>query len=203
MNEEKELWEQLRNQLQKLMDESGVRLDENYENIFSENFGMSKSELDELERETIKALSTKKLKVQKLHPDAIIPKYAYPTDSGFDLFSVEDLVLNPSNRAVVSTGIKLQFDENLEVQIRPKSGLASNYGITVLNTPGTVDYGYNGEIKVILFNTNQEPVTIKKGMKIAQGVLCPVINGNYVNIEEVNEVEEKDRGENGFGSTGI
>jgi dUTP pyrophosphatase len=89
------------------------------------------------------------------------------------------------------------------LQIRPKSGLAINKGLTVLNTPGTVDNGYTGEIKVILFNTNNYAVTVEKGTKIAQGVLCPVFYGEFVNIIEVEDVENGDRGDNGFGSTGL
>ena len=81
--------------------------------------------------------------------------------------------------------------------------MALNQGLTVLNTPGTVDSGYNGEIKVIVFNTNNISVQITKGMKIAQAVLCPVICGKYVSLEDVDEIDGKDRGDNGFGSTGI
>ena len=104
---------------------------------------------------------------------------------------------------MVPTGLKLSFDIGYEIQVRPKSGLALKQGITVLNTPGTVDSGYNGEIMVIVFNTNQTEFTIPKGMKIAQAVLCPVINGKYVNLQLVDKIENKDRGVNGFGSTGI
>jgi dUTP pyrophosphatase len=81
--------------------------------------------------------------------------------------------------------------------------LAIKQGLTVLNTPGTVDQGYTGEIQVIVFNTNNTTVTIPKGMKVGQGVLCPVVQGKYVNVQKVEQVEDKDRGNNGFGSTGI
>jgi dUTP pyrophosphatase len=104
---------------------------------------------------------------------------------------------------LIPTGLRFSFDEGTELQIRPKSGLAINQGLTVLNTPGTVDAGYTGEIKVILFNTNNSEVTINKGMKIAQAVFCPVINGRYINLNRVDEIKEKDRKDNGFGSTGI
>jgi deoxyuridine 5'-triphosphate nucleotidohydrolase len=97
----------------------------------------------------------------------------------------------------------LSIPDEYEIQVRPKSGLAINQGLTVLNTPGTVDSGYNGEIKVIVFNTNNLPVTISKGTKIAQAVLCPVVNGTYVNLQLIDKIEDKDRGNNGFGSTGI
>jgi dUTP pyrophosphatase len=146
---------------------------------------------------------TQNLKVKKLHPDAILPKYNYPTDSGFDLHSVEEVIIPPLGRAFVPTGLSFQFNENYEIQVRTKSGLAINQGLMVLNSPGTVDQGYSGEIKAIIFNTNQAPVIIPKGMKVAQAVLCPVVNGGYVEILEVEELNETDRGDNGFGSTGI
>ena len=104
---------------------------------------------------------------------------------------------------MVPTGLKLSFDIGYEIQVRPKSGLALKQGITVLNTPGTVDSGYNGEIMVIVFNTNQTEFTIPKGMKIAQAVLCPVVNGKWVELVEKNKINNKDRGDKGFGSTGI
>jgi dUTP pyrophosphatase len=146
---------------------------------------------------------TKNIQIELLNEDAIFPEYAYPTDSGFDLYSTEEVKLAPFGRALVPTGLKLSFDIGYEIQVRPKSGLALKQGITVLNTPGTVDSGYNGEIMVIVFNTNQTEFTIPKGMKIAQAVLCPVINGKYVNLQLVDKIENKDRGANGFGSTGI
>ena len=106
-------------------------------------------------------------------------------------------------RHLAPTGLKIDIPENQEIQIRPKSGLALKLGLTVLNTPGTVDQGYNGEIKVILFNASQEPIVVSKGMKIAQAVICPVVSGKWVNFINVNEIGNKDRGESGFGSTGI
>jgi dUTP pyrophosphatase len=202
-NNDLELWSQLQEQFQKLLKESNVDLDEDYQSKIAETLGFSQEEMDQLEIDTIKQLSSKTIKVKKVHPDAIIPEYAYPSDSGFDLYSVEEITISPFGRSLVPTGICVEIDEFLEIQVRPKSGLAINQGLTVLNTPGTVDSGYNGEIKVIVFNTNNNHVTIKKGMKIAQAVLCPVINGKYVVIEEVGELGVKDRGMNGFGSTGI
>jgi dUTP pyrophosphatase len=119
------------------------------------------------------------------------------------LYAVEEKILEPFGRAAIPTGLKFSIPEYYEVQIRPKSGLALNQGLTVLNTPGTVDEGYTGEIKVIVFNTNNHSYTIPVGMKIAQAVLSPVASGKFVNIVEVDDVEKKDRGNNGFGSTGI
>jgi dUTP pyrophosphatase len=158
---------------------------------------------DELDEEFLNLSKTKTLKVKKLHPDAVLPMYNYPSDSGFDLHSVEEVILVPFGRALVPTGLSFQFDEGLEIQMRPKSGLAINQGLTILNTPGTIDQGYSGEVKAIVFNTNNHEFKITKGMKIAQAVLCPVINGKFVMIDEVNDLNETDRKDNGFGSTGI
>lgn len=130
------------------------------------------------------------------------PEYAYSTDSGFDLRANEDVTLEPFGRALVPTGLYLDVPERCEVQVRPKSGLAIKRGLSVLNTPGTVDYGYTGEIKVIVFNMSNELQIINKGDKIAQAVVCPVLQGNEVNLVRVNEIKDKDRNSNGFGSTG-
>ena len=139
----------------------------------------------------------------KLHPDAITPKYNYETDSGFDLHSVEEVVIPPFGRALVPTGISFDIKDGYEIQVRSKSGLAINQGLMILNSPGTVDNGYTGEVKGIIFNTNNHPVTITKGMKIGQAVLCPVVNGKWVELVEKNKINNKDRGDKGFGSTGI
>ena len=193
-------WEQIQNKFQDITKEQNVDLDDDE---YKELEKMLDGDLDDLYSEIEMIYKSKKIYVEKIHPDAILPTYAYPTDSGFDLCSVEKIVMSPNSRVAVPTGLKFQFDENHELQIRPKSGLALNMGLTVLNTPGTVDYGYTGEIKVIVFNTNNQHVIIEKGMKVAQAVLCPVINGKYIIFEEVDSLENKDRGDNGFGSTGI
>lgn len=158
---------------------------------------------DDISQEFIKESKTKLLKVKKLNNDVILPSYNYPSDSGFDLYSTIEVEIPAFGRALIPTGLSFQFPEGFEIQIRTKSGLAINQGIMVLNSPGTVDQGYSGEIKVPIFNTNNSPFTIKKNMKVAQGVLCPVVNGNFVKIEEVDSFEETDRGDKGFGSTGI
>jgi dUTP pyrophosphatase len=129
--------------------------------------------------------------------------YAYPTDSGFDVHSSEEIEIGPFGRALVPTGVKFNLPENHEIQVRSKSGLAINQGLMVLNSPGTVDGGYTGEIKVILFNTNNHPVTITKGMKVAQCVIASCISGKYVDLVNVDKISPKDRNNNGFGSTGI
>lgn len=197
---QKEL-EEIKSQFEKLKVDENFTPDLEYQKELEEfinlNFG------EEFEKELYQSQNFRTLKVKRLHKDAILPKYNYPTDSGFDLHSTEEIILNPFGRALVPTGLSFQFDEGLEIQVRPKSGLAINQGLTVLNTPGTVDQGYNGEIKVIVFNTNNITVTIPKGMKVAQAVICPVLNGRYVDIQDVQNLNETDRGDNGFGSTGI
>ena len=185
---------------EKIKKDSGVTPDINYQEDLMDMFGLN---LDEMEEEMYVAAKTKTINIEIVHKDAVFPRYAYPSDSGFDLHSTEDLEIGPFGRILVPTGLKVSFEEGYEIQVRPKSGLAIKQGLTVLNTPGTVDQGYTGEIQVIVFNTNNYSVMIPKGMKIAQAVLCPVVNGKYVNLQLVNQVEEKDRGNNGFGSTGI
>lgn len=135
--------------------------------------------------------------------DSVTPNYAYPTDSGFDLYSTEEKYIEPFGRELIPTGLHFDIPENYEIQVRSKSGLALKQGLMVLNSPGTVDQGYTGEVQVILFNTTKQKVKIEKGQKIAQAVLCPVLTSNWVQIKEVESVENKDRGNNGFGSTGI
>jgi dUTP pyrophosphatase len=192
--------EEIEKQFQKIQEESGIQSDEDYEKELEEMLGLS---FEEMEKEINKSLMTKTIKVELVHENAVFPKYAYPSDSGFDLHATEEVIIGPFGRALVPTGLKVSFDEGYEIQVRPKSGLAIKQGLTVLNTPGTVDQGYTGEIQVIIFNTNNTTVTIPKGMKIGQGVLCPVVQGKYVSFENVQEIDEKDRGNNGFGSTGI
>lgn len=143
------------------------------------------------------------LEYKVLSPYATHPSYVYPTDSGFDLYSTESLIIPPLGRALVPTGLSFDLPDGTELQIRSKSGLAINKGIMVLNSPGTVDSGYQGEIKVIIFNTTKERIKIEKGQKVAQAVLCPVVNGKWVNLVKVEEIGEKDRNDKGFGSTGL
>jgi dUTP pyrophosphatase len=129
--------------------------------------------------------------------------YNYESDSGFDLYSIEQITIPAFGRALVPTGIVLDIPEGFEVQIRSKSGLALNQGLMVLNSPGTIDQGYIGEIKVIIFNTNNHSVIVERGMKVAQAVLANVVSGKFVTLNKIESVEQKERGSNGFGSTGI
>lgn len=131
------------------------------------------------------------------------PEYAYISDSGFDLRATEDVWIQAHDRKLIPTGLRLDIPMGYEIQVRSKSGLALNQGLMVLNSPGTVDAGYQGEIKVILFNTTKDRIKIEKCQKIAQAVLCPVLNGKWVDLIEVKEIQDKDRNDSGFGSTGI
>jgi dUTP pyrophosphatase len=192
--------EEISKQFEKIQDESGITPDEEYQKELEDMLGLS---FEEMEKEITKMAQTRVIKVELINEDSVFPKYAYPSDSGFDLHASEEVIIAPFGRALVPTGLKVSFDEGYEIQVRPKSGLAIKQGLTVLNTPGTVDQGYTGEIQVIVFNTNNTTVTIPKGMKVGQGVLCPVVQGKFVVFEQVGQVEDKDRGNNGFGSTGI
>lgn len=173
---------------------------EDIESILQNMLGLSPIEYEDL---LDKAMKTKTLGYKKLSPDAVDPSYNYDKDSGFDLYAIEDVALAGMSRAMVGTGLAFDIPDGYEIQVRPKSGLAINYGLTVLNPPSTIDGGYVGEVKVILFNTSRETYQVKKGMKIAQAVLCPVQQGKYVNLENLDELPDTDRGDNGFGSTGL
>jgi dUTP pyrophosphatase len=192
--------EEIEKQFEKIQSEIGIQSDEEYQKELEDMLGLS---FEEMEKEINDMAKTRTVKVELVHENAVFPKYAYPSDSGFDLHATEEVIIGPFGRALVPTGLKISFDEGYEIQVRPKSGLALKQGLTVLNTPGTVDQGYTGEIQVIVFNTNNTTVTIPKGMKVAQAVLCPVIQGKHVSFEDVQEIDEKDRGNNGFGSTGL
>lgn len=143
-----------------------------------------------------------KIAIKKLTKTAIIPQYAHPGDSGFDLHSddCEFVTLYPRRRRLIKTGLSIAVPDGLELQIRSRSGLANKNGVFVLNSPGTVDAGYRGEIGVILFNAGDETVVIKKGDRIAQGVIAPVIHAELI---EVDDLDETNRGIGGFGSTGV
>jgi dUTP pyrophosphatase len=160
-------------------------------------------DLKELENEFKNYSPQLTLGYTKLHSDAVVPKYNYPSDSGFDLHSVEDIEIPAFGRVLVPTGLSFDIKDGYEIQVRSKSGLAINQGLMVLNSPGTVDNGFLGEVKVIVFNTNNHSVKIPKGMKVGQAVLCPVVNGKWVNLEKQILSANKDRGDKAFGSTGI
>ncbi len=140
-----------------------------------------------------------KISFQKIDPSAQLPSYAHPGDAGMDVRSIEGLVIQPGDRALVHTGLVMVLPPNTEAQVRPRSGLALKHGVTVLNSPGTIDSGYRGEVGVILANFGKEPFVVEAGMKIAQIVIARV---EQAEIEEVLAVDETDRGSGGFGSTG-
>lgn len=195
-----DIWSKIQETFDNIKKETGVEPDDDNMAELEKLLGFSVEELNE---DHLKFMKTRIVSVELLFEDTKVPSYAYPTDSGFDLYSRIDLELPPFGRGLVPTGLKVSIPDEYEIQIRPKSGLAINMGLTVLNTPGTVDSGYVGEIQVIVYNTNNYPIKITKGMKVAQAVLCPVVNGKYVVFDVVDKIDNKDRGENGFGSTGI
>ena len=140
------------------------------------------------------------VKFRRIDPAAMLPSYAHPGDAGMDIRSIEDLVIDPGARKLVRTGLVMMLPSGYEAQVRPRSGLALKNGVTVLNTPGTIDEGYRGEVGVVLANFGSEPFRIEKGSKIAQIVVAPCTRAE---IEETVEIDSTERGEGGFGSTGV
>lgn len=128
-----------------------------------------------------------------------LPAYATSGAAGMDVVSAEDLTIAPGARHAVATGLALAIPQGYEIQVRPRSGLALKHGITVPNTPGTIDSDYRGELKVILINLGEEPFAIARSDRIAQLVLAPVVQAAW---DEVAELDATERGEGGFGSTG-
>lgn len=129
-----------------------------------------------------------------------LPGYAHPGDAGLDIRSAEDLVLQPGQRALVSTGFSMALPEGYAAFVQPRSGLAAKHGVSIVNTPGLIDCHYRGEVKVILINLGSEPFQVRRGDRIAQMVIQKVENASVVEVEELDDTE---RGEGGFGSTGI
>ena len=142
-----------------------------------------------------------KVLIKKLNPSVQLPSYKTDGASGMDLmaFIKKPINLEPGKSCLVSTGLSVAFPQKYEIQIRPRSGLAAKNNISVLNTPGTIDSDYRGELKIILFNHGNENFIINNNDRVAQMVLTPVIK---MELEEVNELPESTRGEGGFGSTG-
>mgnify|MGYP001367352285 CR=1 FL=1 len=142
-----------------------------------------------------------KVLIKKLNPDVEVPKYKTEGASGVDLmaFVNEPIKLAPNKTCLVPTGLSVAFSDDCEIQIRPRSGLAAKNQISVLNTPGTIDSDYRGEIKIILFNHGSNDFVIKNKDRIAQMILMPI---NKMNLEEVESLPDTLRGKGGFGSTG-
>lgn len=206
MNNEQEELEYLKSKIEELSKLYDGMEDTTIDDIYDiddsifEEYGLN---IKQLEDDMTNYSSSLPLGYQKLQPDVKTPSYNYGGDSGFDLYSTEEITIPPFGRVLVPTGLAFDIQDGYEIQVRSKSGLAINQGLMVLNSPGTVDSSYNSEVKVIIFNTNQTSFTITKGMKVAQAVLCPVVNGKWVKLNEINEMPDKDRGDRGFGSTGI
>ena len=142
-----------------------------------------------------------KILIKKLNPEVELPAYKTTGASGMDLmaFIREPITIPPNSSHLIPTGLSVAFSEDYEVQIRPRSGLAAKNHITVLNTPGTIDSDYRGEIKIILFNHGKEDFLINNKDRVAQMILMPVIK---MELEETNNLPDSIRGEGGFGSTG-
>ena len=142
-----------------------------------------------------------KIQIKKLSSSVSFPKYKTSGSSGMDIAAhiKNNIIINPGEKALIATGFSIAIPKGYEVQIRPRSGLAIKKNITVLNTPGTIDADYRGEIKVILINFGKEKFTIENGERIAQMVVCPVVQAD---LEEVKELPDTYRGSGGFGSTG-
>ncbi len=139
--------------------------------------------------------------IKRLSKKINLPKYETDGSSGMDLVAnIENTItIQPGKTSIISTGISVAIPKDHEIQIRPRSGLASKKQISVLNTPGTIDADYRGEIKVILINLGESPFVVEKGMRIAQMVLCPIVKAK---LKEVQNLEDTVRGSGGFGSTG-
>ncbi|GGA86449.1 dUTP diphosphatase [Ornithinibacillus halotolerans] len=140
-----------------------------------------------------------KLKIKLVHEDAKLPYRANEGDAGLDLFSIEEKIIEPGATALLRTGIQMELPKGTEAQIRPRSGLALKHSITLLNTPGTIDEGYRGEIKVIMINHGKQAFKVEKHMRIAQMVIAPVL---HVTMEETDVLSTSDRDSGGFGSSG-
>jgi dUTP pyrophosphatase len=139
------------------------------------------------------------IQIKKLREEAILPYKAHATDAGHDLFAAEEVTVLPGESALIGTGFAMALPEGTEAQLRPRSGIALKHQVTLLNSPGTIDADYRGEVKIILINHGKEPFHVTAGMKIAQMVIAPVL-ASY--ISEVAELDDTQRGEGGFGSTG-
>jgi dUTP pyrophosphatase len=140
-----------------------------------------------------------RLKVKRVADAARLPSYSRLGDAGLDLYAIEPIDLLPGQSALVRTGIAIELPAGHEAQIRPRSGLALKHGITVLNSPGTIDQGYRGEIGIILINHGSQLFRVEPGAKVAQMVIQAVTT---VEVEEIEDLSDSERGAGGFGSTG-
>ena len=136
----------------------------------------------------------------EVEDESLVPKYQTAGSAGCDLLSSENIIIRPGKRALVSTGLKIEIPTGFEGQVRPRSGLAAKYGVTVLNSPGTIDEDFRGTVKVILLNTGDEDFIVRKGDRIAQLVFSKIFRGTFLKNE--SGLTNTSRGEGGFGSTG-
>lgn len=142
------------------------------------------------------------VKIVKLNPEAIIPKYAHPTDAGADVCAIEETKIEAGETKIVKTGIAVAIPVGYEIQVRPRSGLSLKSGLRIANAPGTIDTDYRGEVGIIMTNTKDIPYVIEKGMKIAQLVISQVPRIKWDEVTTVEDLGTTERGEGGFGSTG-
>ena len=139
------------------------------------------------------------VKIKRIHADAKLPLQANPGDAGMDLYSIETIEIPSGEARLIQTGLQIELPKGTEAQIRPRSGLALKHSVTVLNSPGTIDEGYRGEIGVILINHGKEKFVVEKSMRIAQMVIQIVPS---IQLTEVNELSQSVRGTSGFGASG-
>lgn len=182
-------------------DQESDDIDENLANEINSTLEELDQEIRTAQQEEFSKLSIKFIN-KSTNED---PKFAYEGDSGFDLRADidEPITINPGERNLIPTGLYFELVKGLEIQVRPRSGLAIKHGITVLNSPGTVDSHYRGEVKVPLINLGQEPFKIVKGDRIAQAVISPVFGEGKVVLQKTDNINETVRGEGGFNSSGI
>tara|TARA_R110002020_G_scaffold31437_2_gene97990 strand:- start:534 stop:1139 length:606 start_codon:yes stop_codon:yes gene_type:complete len=200
MDKESNTWKEIL----KMTKDEGKKMDDA---VILRNLGVDESMLESLEGQVLDSAKEKiKIEVKFTnHSNNKNPEYKYLDDSGVDLRAyVEDtLIINPGEIKLIPTGLHFELPESMEIQVRPRSGLAAKNGITVLNTPGTVDRGYTGEIKVILINLGKEKFIINNGDRIAQAVVSPVVSGRWCKLIQTSNITQTNRSDGGFGSTGI
>jgi len=203
---DEELENSMKETLKKLQDmSSGLddKEDESTDEKIFESLGLDLDELKKISEESFDVDNTIDISFRNT-TQFEDPKYNHKDDSGFDIRAniEDDIVLSSLDRAVIPTGLFFQVHEDYELQIRPRSGLAAKYGITVLNTPGTIDSNYRGEIKVILINLSKEEYTIKRGDRVAQGVIAYVLKERWSTFKKIKKLASTTRNSGGLGSTG-
>tara|TARA_R110000823_G_scaffold290583_3_gene408850 strand:+ start:720 stop:1325 length:606 start_codon:yes stop_codon:yes gene_type:complete len=178
------------------------------EEVMLRSLGVDQEVLEKIEKESLNAVRENlKIKIKYTNnSDNEELSYKHLDDSGMDLranLPDGDMTVGVGKIKLVPTGLHFELPESMEIQVRPRSGLAAKHGITVLNTPGTVDRGYTGEIKIILINLGDKDFLVKHGDRVAQAVVSPVISGRWANLIKLSTLSTSDRGDGGFGSTGI